>query len=88
MAYLDPTNQKFVDSLAGGEPLYGKSYVDARKVLEGIQNFKPSADVSQEKVSIEANGAPVETVIFRPAKATGVLKLIYYTHGGGWVLGR
>ncbi|XWW99221.1 hypothetical protein V2A60_007230 [Cordyceps javanica] len=87
MTYLDPANQKFVDSLAGGQPLYEKSYVDARKVLEDIQNYKPAADVSQERIPIDVNGAPVETVIFRPAKAAGVLKMIFYTHGGGWILG-
>lgn len=49
MAYLDPANQKFVESLAGGQPLYEKSFVDARQVLEDIQGFKPAPDVSQER---------------------------------------
>ncbi|KAM3519475.1 hypothetical protein MY4038_009775 [Beauveria bassiana] len=86
MAYLDPANQAFVDSLKG-PPLYEKSYKDARQVLEDIQNFKAATDVTQETVSIDVEGASVETVIFRPANANGVLKMIFYTHGGGWILG-
>ncbi|KAM3485436.1 hypothetical protein MY3957_009954 [Beauveria namnaoensis] len=52
MAYLDPANQAFVNSLKG-TPLYEKSYKDARQVLEDLQNFKAAADVTQEKVNID-----------------------------------
>ncbi|KAH7018390.1 alpha/beta hydrolase fold-domain-containing protein [Microdochium trichocladiopsis] len=84
--YLDPQSQAFVDSLQG-PPLYEKSFVDARQILEDIQSFKTSSDVEQEQLDIQVNGEAVKTVIFRPAGATGVLKLIFYTHGGGWILG-
>lgn len=86
-AYLDPANSSFVASLKG-PPLYEKSYKDARQVLEDIQNFKPAADVSEERIDVEVDGKPVQAVIFRPAKASGTLNLIFYTHGGGWILGR
>jgi acetyl esterase/lipase len=86
-AYLDPQNQALVQSLQG-PPLYEKTYVDARQVLEDIQNFKASSDVEQEHLDVQVNGEAIKTVIFRPAGAKGVLKLIFYTHGGGWILGR
>mgnify|MGYP005989079841 CR=1 FL=1 len=87
MAYLDPANQAFVDSLKG-PPLYEKSYEEARQVLENIQSFKAAADVKQEHVDVEVGGGTVKTVIFRPSNASGTLKMIFYTHGGGWILGR
>ncbi|RMZ89784.1 hypothetical protein DV736_g2993, partial [Chaetothyriales sp. CBS 134916] len=85
-AYLDPQSSAFVETLKG-PPLYEKPYKEARQVLEDVQNFKPAPDVKQETVDVEVNGEPVKTVIFRPAKAEGVLKTIFYTHGGGWILG-
>lgn len=87
MTYLDPSNRSFVESLKG-PPLYEKSFKDARQVLEDIQNFKPASDVKQERVNVDVDGSPVETVIFRPAGSQGVLKMVFYTHGGGWILGR
>ena len=86
--YLDPLNQAFADAAAKGPPLYTKSYQEARDVLEGIQDYKPASDVKQETVKIPVQGEDVTTVIFRPANAEGVLPLVFYTHGGGWILGR
>lgn len=86
--YLDPQNSAFAEAADGGPPLSANSFPAARDVLEGIQNFKPSADVRQEKIDVQVDGKPVTTVIFRPAKAEGVLGTIFYTHGGGWILGR
>jgi acetyl esterase len=86
--YLDPFNRAFADAGAKGPPLYEKTYQEARDVLEGIQNFKPSSDVKLEEVKIPTKVGDVTTVIFRPANASGVLPMIFYTHGGGWILGR
>ena len=86
--YLDPINQAFADASSKGEPLYTKSYVEARQILEGIQKHQPAKDIAVEKVRVPTKAGEVETWIFRPIKATGVLPMIYYTHGGGWILGR
>ncbi|KAM5352771.1 hypothetical protein ACJ41O_005493 [Fusarium nematophilum] len=86
-AYLDPDSRAFADAAAKGQPLYEKSYQEARDILEGIQNYKPAADIQLQEVKIPVNGEDVTTVIFRPAKAQGTLPLIFYTHGGGWILG-
>ncbi|KAF4971468.1 hypothetical protein FSARC_1696 [Fusarium sarcochroum] len=86
-AYLDPQNRAFVDSLEGGEPLYTKTYKEARDILESIQNYKSASDIKTEEVQVSVKGENVTTVIFRPAKAQGTLSMIFYTHGGGWILG-
>jgi acetyl esterase len=87
--YLDPQNQAFAKNVSEGQPLYEKSYKDARSVLEDIQNFKPAADINTEEIKISTEQAgDVTTIIFRPANAKGTLPVIFYTHGGGWILGR
>jgi acetyl esterase/lipase len=87
--YLDPQNRAFAENVSKGQPLYEKTYKEARSVLEGIQNFKPAADINIEEIKISTKQAgDVTTVIFRPANAEEPLPVIFYTHGGGWILGR
>ena len=86
--YLDPQNSAFADAVSKQPPLYEKSPVEAREVLENIQNFKPTPDVKQETVKVSVKKEEVTTIIFRPANAQGMLHMILYTHGGGWILGR
>lgn len=87
--YLDPVNQSFADAAAQGDPLYTKSFVEAREILEGIQSFKPASDIKADEIQIEVPSVGgVATVIFRSANATGKLPIVFYTHGGGWILGR
>ncbi|CVL13341.1 related to lipase (lipP) [Fusarium proliferatum] len=85
--YLDPINRKFADAAAEGPPLYTKTYQEARDILEGIQSYKTASDIKTEEVKVPLNGEDVTTVIFRPADAQGTLNMIFYTHGGGWILG-
>jgi acetyl esterase len=92
--YLDPVNQAFVDagSKAGGPPLYELSYVDARAALEDIQAHESASDVVTTEFDVETPASPtgkVKTVLYRPAGSErAVLPTIFYTHGGGWILGR
>jgi acetyl esterase/lipase len=86
--YLDPINRKFADAAAEGPPLYTKTYQEARDILEGIQSYKTASDIKTEEIKVPVNGEDVTTVIFRPTSAQGTLNMIFYTHGGGWILGR
>lgn len=87
--YLDPLNKAFVDEVSKGDPLYTKTYEEARNILESIQSGQPASDVAVEEIQISAAGGDVTTVIFRPSNAKGqTLPVVYYTHGGGWILGR
>jgi acetyl esterase len=88
---LEPTTQRFIDALAaqGGKPLYTLSYADARKVLEEAQAIdvrKLPADV-EEKVFPVGPIGEVSVRIYRPTGVKGVLPVVMYFHGGGWVLG-
>ena len=96
---LDPQIQDFIDELSamGGKPLYEMSYEDARDFLTSLQEryatdipaqiedimipFKldENGDVNEEKISLR---------IIRPVDYQGgLLPVIMYFHGGGWILG-
>jgi len=80
-----------VDALnaQGGRPLYELSYADARKVLEDAQAIevrKLPADV-EEKILPVGPGGEVSVRIYRPKGAKGLLPVVMYFHGGGWILG-
>lgn len=87
--YLDPQNKTFAAAAGEGQPLYEKSYPEARQFLEDLQSFKKAPDVDIEELNISVRGEDVKTVIFRPTVASKPdLPMIFYTHGGGWILGR
>ncbi len=88
---LEPKTQAFVDALnaQGGKPLYELSYADARKVLEDAQAIevrKLPADV-EEKILPVGPGGEVSVRIYRQKGAKGLLPVVMYFHGGGWILG-
>src|SRR5262249_60919786 len=87
---VEPATQAFVDSLAGGKPLYTLSPEAARDVLAGAQK---SVSVTLAPASAEdrvLNVGPkgrTNIRVYRPGKAEGTLPVVIYAHGGGWVLG-
>jgi acetyl esterase len=88
---LEPATQAFIDALAeqGGKPIYELSYEDARKVLENAQagNIqKLPADVEDRILPIGPTGE-IPVRIYRPQGARGLLPVVMYFHGGGWILG-
>ena len=88
---LEPKTQAFLDALAaqGGKPIYQLSYADARKVLEGAQAGdvrKLPADVDDRILPVGPSGE-VSVRIYRPKGSKGLLPVVMYFHGGGWVLG-
>ena len=88
---LEPATQAFVDALeaSGGKPLYTLSYEDARKVLEDAQAInvkKLPAEIEEKTLPGGPTGA-VSVRIYRPVSAKGLLPVVMYFHGGGWILG-
>jgi acetyl esterase len=86
---LELHTQQFVDSLAGAPPIYTLSPADARSVLTRVQSIpvgKPSAQIEDLTFPVGPTGS-VPIRIFRPAGSVGVLPVVMYFHGGGWVLG-
>ncbi|MEA3115143.1 MAG: acetyl esterase [Caballeronia sp.] len=88
---LEPATQQFIDALTAqkGPPIYTLSPADARNVLAGAQSQPVSKEAAQiEDRVIEAGPTgKIAIRIVRPARALGVLPVIMYFHGGGWVLG-
>src|ERR1700737_3871137 len=88
---LEPTTQAFVDALGaqGGKPLYELSYADARKLLkdaQAIQVTKPPS-YAEEMILPVGRGGEVSLRLYRPKGAKGLLPVVIYFHGGGWILG-
>lgn len=81
----------FIDKLskAGGKPLYELTPEEARNVLLTVQaddGVLPDADVDEITVSLE-NGREMRVLIVRPLGVEDTLPIIFYIHGGGWVMG-
>ena len=88
---LEPKTQAFVDALnaQGGKPIYELSYADARQLLEDAQAApvkKLPADVEDKVLPVGPTGE-VAVTIYRPKDSRGVLPVVMYCHGGGWILG-
>ncbi len=88
---LEPTTQHFIDALTanGGPAIYTLSPQDARNVLAGAQAgpiAKLPAEIEEKTLPVGPTGSTRVHVI-RPAGAKGVLPVVMYFHGGGWVLG-
>ncbi|WP_454854347.1 alpha/beta hydrolase [Rhizobium binxianense] len=87
---LEPATQAFVDSLTGAPPLYTLTPDAARAVLSDVQKSAkaPLRDVaSQERVLKVGPDGQTKIRVVRPADAAGVLPVVVYVHGGGWVIG-
>jgi acetyl esterase len=86
---LELHTQQFVDGLAGAPPIYTLSAADARSVLTRAQSApvgKPSAQIEDVTFPVGPTGS-VPVRIVRPAGAVGILPVVVYFHGGGWILG-
>jgi acetyl esterase len=86
---LELHTQQFIDSLAGGPPIYTLSPADARSVLVRAQSIpvgKPGAQIKDMTLPVGPTGS-VPIRIVRPVGAAEVLPVVMYFHGGGWILG-
>jgi acetyl esterase len=87
---LEPSTQAFVDGLPKGPPIYTLTPAGARDVLSSVQKSVavalPQVDSDDRVLAVGPTGRTNIRVV-RPAGATGVLPVVIYTHGGGWVLG-
>jgi acetyl esterase len=86
---LEPAAQKVADAFSKPPLIYEKSPAEARKILEdaqaGVPVSKPAVD--EEWVTLPSPAGEVRVRIIKPRGATGLLPVIVYMHGGGWILG-
>ncbi len=89
--HLDPMVQSFVEELSknDGKPLYELTPRQAREVLINVQKDKPkvpAVDTVETTVPL-AGSKTMRVLIVRPLQNTEPLPVIFYIHGGGWVMG-
>jgi acetyl esterase/lipase len=85
---LEPAAQEIADATSKPPLLYELDYVAARKVLEDIQAApieKPAVD--EEWITVPSPMGDARVRLVKPRGAEGMLPVIVYMHGGGWVLG-
>lgn len=89
--HLTKDTKAFVDALAArnNPPLYTLSPEEARRVLAEAQAGpvdKPDVDIRDEELPVGPTGR-VSTRFVRPRNAEGKVPVVFYFHGGGWILG-
>lgn len=81
----------FVDSLSENKsaPLYTLSPKEARQVLLEVQKDEvKTPEVTAQKIEVDmGDGRKLKLLIVKPAGVTGKVGVVYYIHGGGWVMG-
>ncbi|HYK29465.1 MAG TPA: alpha/beta hydrolase [Streptosporangiaceae bacterium] len=88
MIVLEPAAQKVADTFAKPPFLYDMAPAEARKVLEDAQSGPVSKlPVDEEWITIPSPAGEARVRIIKPRGATGLLPVIVYMHGGGWILG-
>lgn len=85
---LEPAAQQIADLTSKPPFLYELGPEGARKALDDIQAAPiDKLDVDGKWITVPAGVGDVAVRIVKPAGSTGVLPVILYMHGGGWVLG-
>ncbi|MFL5994559.1 MAG: alpha/beta hydrolase [Streptomyces sp.] len=86
---LEPAAQAFVEATANPPYLFDLPPAEGRKAVDEVQSgeiAKPAIDEEWITVSGGPTGS-VRARIVKPAGATGILPVILYIHGAGWVFG-
>ena len=87
---LDPQAHAFLEQLAAAEapPLHELSVEDARQVIVELFGTKeaPEPVGAVEDRTIPGAAGEIAVRIYTP-QASGVLPILVYFHGGGWVIG-
>jgi acetyl esterase len=85
---LEQSARELTEAIAKGPPLSGVSLADARKAVEAAQSAPISMpDIDESWVTLSSAFGDFEVRIVRPQGSTGLLPVILYMHGGGWILG-
>ncbi|MCI3241568.1 MULTISPECIES: alpha/beta hydrolase [Streptomyces] len=85
---LEPAAQAFAEATAKPPLLHELGVEGARKLLDDVQ-AQPveKLDVDEKWITVPARVGDVRMRIVKPVGTSGVLPVILYVHGGGWILG-
>lgn len=85
---LEPAAAEFADAAARSTPVHELAPSAARTSLEDVQADRIAKPVVDSTWTIvEADGCQARVRIVKPLGAAGLLPVVLYLHGGGWVLG-
>jgi acetyl esterase len=86
---LETAAQEFADATAKPPFLFDLPVAEGRKAVDSTQDgeFPDPAATSEDLTIAGGPSGQVQITIYRPAGAVGVLPVILYTHGAGWVFG-
>jgi acetyl esterase/lipase len=85
---LEPAAQDVAGAFSKPPFLYEMTPTDARKILTDAQSAPVSKlPVDEEWITVPSRAGDVRVRIIKPQGATGMLPVIVYMHGGGWILG-
>jgi acetyl esterase len=85
---LEPAAKQVADAFSKPPFLYEMTPADAREVLEDAQSSPVSKPpVNEEWITVSSPAGDVRVRIIRPQGEDGMLPVIVYMHGGGWILG-
>jgi acetyl esterase len=85
---LEPAAKQVADTFSKPPFLYEMAPADARKVLADAQSTPVSKlPVDEEWITVPSPAGDVRVRLIKPQGAAGMLPVIVYMHGGGWILG-
>jgi acetyl esterase len=86
---LEPAAQAIADATSKPPFLYELGPEGARKLLDDLQAAPiEKAEVGEDKwITVPAAVSDVQVRILKPVGAVGMLPVILYMHGGGWIIG-
>lgn len=87
---LEPAAQAFCEATCNPPYLFQIPPADGRKAVDDVQNSpitKPDIDDKWIEVPGPNGNGTVPVRILKPKGAKGILPVILYTHGAGWVFG-
>jgi acetyl esterase/lipase len=85
---LEPAAQQVADTFSKRPYIYELTPADARKVLDDAQSGPVGKlPVDEEWITVPSPMGDARVRIIKPKGATGMLPVIVYMHGGGWILG-
>ncbi|GKU10104.1 unnamed protein product, partial [Fusarium langsethiae] len=89
MFHLDPVNAAFAAQIDGLPcPHQMGGHQQAYDHLEQVQKHEPAADIHKETIQVGGKYGPTAVTLFRSkALVNKPLPMVFYTHGGGWIMG-
>jgi acetyl esterase len=85
---LEPAAQEFAEAAAKPPLLFERGVEGARRLLDEVQAGPVEMpEVDEKWITVPAAAGDVRVRLVRPVGSSGVLPVVLYVHGGGWVLG-